>query len=69
MFTELMGSSLNHVVKVNPFSYGHRASGGSTIAWNKHKLKQIALYSIEINSSKLGGYTGKVYRNRDSIKL
>lgn len=32
MFTELIGSSRNHVVNVNPFSYGHFASGGNTIA-------------------------------------
>lgn len=32
MFTELIGSSRNHVVNVKPFSYGHFASGGNTIA-------------------------------------
>lgn len=33
ILTELMGSSRNHVVNVKPFSYGHFANGGSTIAY------------------------------------
>lgn len=38
MFTEFIGSNLNHVVKVNPFSYGHLANGGNTIAWNNQNI-------------------------------
>lgn len=46
MFTELIGSSRNHVVNVKPFSYGHFASGGNTIAcisngkWRKIKNRK-----------------------------
>lgn len=35
IFTEFIGSKRNHVVNVNPFSYGHLASGGSTTACKK----------------------------------
>lgn len=37
MFTELMGSSRNHVVNVKPFSYGHFASGGNTTPCKRNK--------------------------------
>lgn len=33
IFTEFIGSKRNHVVNVNPFSYGHFANGGNTIAY------------------------------------
>lgn len=32
ILTEFIGSSLNHVVNVKPFSYGHLAKGGKTTA-------------------------------------
>jgi hypothetical protein len=39
IFTEFIGSKRNHVVNVNPFSYGHFASGGSTTACEREKKK------------------------------
>lgn len=41
MFTELMGSSRNHVVNVKPFSYGHFASGGNTIPCKDEKYIEM----------------------------
>lgn len=35
MLTLFIGSSLNHVLKLHPFWYGHRASGGSAMAWTE----------------------------------
>lgn len=40
IFTEFIGSKRNHVVNVNPFSYGHFAIGGSTIAWKGWKRER-----------------------------
>lgn len=50
MLTELMGSSRNHVVNVKPFSYGHFASGGSTIPWKEMQITQ--------NQHKINTYFG-----------
>ena len=41
MLTAFKGSNLNHVVNVNPLSYGHFAKGGSTIAY---KLKWWVIF-------------------------
>jgi hypothetical protein len=55
MLTELIGSRRNHVVKVNPFSWGHFAKGGRTIAWKFDRIgweNFIILWSWEIHRAK-----------------
>lgn len=42
-----MGSRRNHVVKVNPFSCGHFASGGKTIAYREKEVKRFPHYSVQ----------------------
>lgn len=45
MLTELIGSSRNHVVNVNPFSYGHLAIGGRTTAC-MHENKENRIFCL-----------------------
>lgn len=50
IFTEFIGSKRNHVVNVNPFSYGHFASGGSTIAWKRGKTSSDEIKKRKSNN-------------------